>query len=93
MKIKQFFEENNLNLKIEINQSERKNYEGSKDPILYLSLERPVDGQDYLVLSHSLATKVQKDPSAIKEADAKLTEFGWGLICRAQVTTIATVEL
>lgn len=93
MTIKQFFEKFNLNTKgIEIKQSE-KTYKGTTDNILFITLENEVDGQDYLVMSHNLATKVATDPSALASASATHTDEGWGLICASTVTVLGSIDL
>ena len=93
MTIKQFFEKFDLNTTgIKIKQSE-KTYKGTTDNILFITLDKEVDGQDYLVMSHNLAAKVADDKSALASASATHTDEGWGLICASTVTVIGSIDL
>lgn len=93
MNIKDFFEKNGLNTKgIEILQSE-KCYKGTTENILYLSLDDEVDGQDYLVMSRTLAGKVRENTAELATASVTKTEEGWGLICHSTVTVLDTISL
>ncbi len=93
MNIKDFFKRNNLNTEnVEILQSE-KTYQGTTENILYLSLDGEVDGQDYLVLSRTLASKVREDLGELASASVSKTEQGWGLICHSTVTVLGTISL
>lgn len=93
MNIKDFFKKNNLNTEnVEILQSE-KCYQGTTEPILYLSLDDEVDNQDYLVMSRTLASKVREDIGELAKASVSKTEQGWGLICHSTVTVLGTISL
>lgn len=93
MNIKDFFKRNNLNTEnVEILQSE-KCYKGTTENILYLSLDSEVDGQDYLVMSKTLASKVREDIGELATASVSKTEQGWGLICHSTVTVLGTISL
>lgn len=93
MNIKDFFCKNGLNTEgVEVLQSE-KTYQGTTEPILYLSLESEVDGQDYLVMSRTLAEKVREDLGELAKASVSHTDQGWGLICHSTVTVLGTISL
>ena len=93
MTIQDFFKKFNLNTAgIQIKQSS-KTYQGTEDPILFITLDEEVDGQDYLVMSHNLATKVASDTSVLSTASVTHTEQGWGLICASTITVLGTVDL
>lgn len=93
MNIKDFFKKNGLNTEsVEVLQSE-KTYQGTTEPILYLSLDGEVDGQDYLVMSRTLASKVREDLGELATASVSKTEQGWGLICHSTVTVLGTISL
>lgn len=93
MTIQNFFKHFGLSTKgIQIKQSE-KTYQGTTDHILFITLDEEVSGQDYLVMSHSLAIKVADDPSVLSTASVTHTEQGWGLICASTVTVLGTVDL
>ena len=85
----QFIKDYNIDLaKCELCSSERQLYEGSNIHITYISLNKPIDGQDWIVLSKRLATKFHEsnDVKVLKEADAIYDEEkGWGLICHSYV--------
>lgn len=94
MTFKQFIE--NFGIDVErcsVNQSETQCYEGSSDPVMWIGLNQPVDGQDWLVLSHTLATKVAQDKAEIAKADVKLDpDHGWGLICHSTVKSLGSLS-
>lgn len=92
MNIKEFFEKHHLSTNIEVLQSE-KPYKGTEENILYLQLDEEVDGQDYLVMSRTLAAKVREDLDELKTASVTKTEEGWGLICHSKVTSLGTISL
>ena len=85
----QFIKDYNIDLaKCELCSSETQFYEGSNVHITYISLNKSIDGQDWLVLSKKLATKFYKnnDVKVLKEADAVFDkEHGWGLICHSSI--------
>lgn len=62
--------------------SEKQYYKGTNVHIHYIDLDKSVDGQDFLVLSRTLAMKYleKNDIHVLKDADATKTEEGWGLI-------------
>lgn len=86
---KQFVKDYNIDLaKCELCSSKTQLYEGSNIHITYISLNKPVDGQNYLVLSEKLARRLyaKHDIKVLKEADAKYDEeYGWGLVCHSSV--------
>ena len=88
---KQFVKDYDINLaKCQLCSSETQLYEGSNIHVTYITLNKPVDGQDYLVLSERLARIVftKHDIKILREADAKYDEeHGWGLICHSTVIT------
>lgn len=87
---KQFIQDYNIDLsKCEICSSESKLYDESDILVTYLKLHKPIDGQDYIVLSKKLATEflANCDVKIFRNADAVLTEYGWGLICHQRVKT------
>ena len=87
---KQFIQDYDIDLsKCEICSSERKLYDESDIPVTYLHLHKPIDGQAYIVLSKKLATEflANCDVKILRNADAILTEYGWGLICHQPVKT------
>jgi len=88
---KQFIQDYDIDLsKCEICSSERQLYEESDVPITWINLHKPIDGQDYIVLSKKLATEflTNCDVKILRNADAKLDpEHGWGLICHQPVKT------
>ena len=93
MDIKDFFRNYGLRTSnIEVKQSSNC-YAGTDDPILYINLDKEVDGQDYLVMSHTLATKVAQDINELTSASVTCTEAGWGLISHSTVTVLGTVSL
>lgn len=86
---KQFVKDYDIDLaKCQLCSSETLFYEGSNVHITYISLNKSIDGQDWLVLSKKLATKFYKnnDVKVLKEADAVFDkEHGWGLICHSSI--------
>jgi len=88
---KQFVIDYDIDLaKCQLCSSETQLYEGSNIHVTYITLNKPVDGQDYLVLSEKLARIVftKHDIKILREADAKYDEeHGWGLICHSTVIT------
>ena len=93
MTIQEFFKKFDLSTTgIQVKQSE-KTYQGTTDHILFITLDEEVDGQDYLVMSHNLATKVASDTSVLSTASVTHTEQGWGLICASTITVLGTVDL
>ena len=88
---KQFVKDYDIDLaKCQLCSSETQLYEGSNIHVTYITLNKPVDGQDYLVLSERLARIVftKHDIKILREADAKYDEeHGWGLICHSTVIT------
>jgi DNA polymerase-3 subunit epsilon len=58
-------------------------YEKSDIHIIYISLDKEIDNQDYIVFSHRLAMRFleKHDVKVLRDADVQKTEFGWGLIC------------
>lgn len=88
---KQFVKDYDIDLaKCQLCSSETQLYEGSNIHVTYITLNKPVDGQDYLVLSEKLARIVftKHDIKILREADAKYDEeHGWGLICHSTVIT------
>lgn len=90
MTIKQFFTQFGISAaESKLVQSETKTYEDSDIPVTYIRLNKAVDGQDYLVLSKNLASKVIDDTSNLASSDATHTEYGWGLICHAKEVTLS----
>ena len=93
MKIKAFYESHGLSTQgVEIRESSRK-YEKSDDLILYIQLPLEVDGQDFLVCSHTLATKLRDKSLTLRDAEVTSSEFGWGLICPQTTKVIETIDL
>lgn len=90
-KFKQFVKDYDIDLaKCQLCSSETQLYEGSNIHVTYITLNKPVDGQDYLVLSEKLARIVftKHDIKILREADAKYDEeHGWGLICHSTEIT------
>lgn len=88
---KQFVKDYDIDLaKCQLCSSETQLYEGSNIHVTYITLNKPVDGQDYLVLSEKLARIVftKHDIKILREADAKYDEeHGWGLICHSTEIT------
>ena len=88
---KQFVKDYDIDLaKCQLCSSETQLYEGSNIHVTYITLNKPVDGQDYLVLSERLARIVftKHDIKILREADAKYDEeLGWGLICHSTEIT------
>ena len=75
--------------KCKICSSETRCYNESDVPITYIELYKPIDGQDYIVLSKKLSTEFLANCNVkiLRNADAVLTEEGWGLICHQPVKT------
>lgn len=92
MKLKEFLSKNGMSTSVEIKESP-KCYQGTAINILFLSLSKPVDDQDYLVCSKNLAEELNKDSSYLKQAEVRQTPEGWGLIKPVSCKTLATVEL
>ena len=94
MTFKQFIE--NFNVDIEqcsVNESETQYYEGTTDPVMWIGLDKPIDGQDWLVLSHTLASKVRENQAELAKCDAKLDpDHGWGLICHSTVKSLGSLS-
>ena len=88
---KQFVKDYDIDLaKCQLCSSETQLYEGSNIHVTYITLNKPVDGQDYLVLSEKLARIVftKHDIKILREADAIYDEeHGWGLICHSTEIT------
>ena len=88
---KQFVKDYDIDLaKCQLCSSETQLYEGSNIHVTYITLNKPVDGQDYLILSEKLARIVftKHDIKILREADAKYDEeHGWGLICHSTEIT------
>lgn len=99
MNIKAFFQKYNLDAsKVDILESEKVYKVDGKDTtdkILYLSFPEEIGdtGQDYLVMSRTLANKVRANKEELRKAQATETEEGWGLICAATVKVIGTISL
>lgn len=80
--IKDFFTKHNLSTtNVKILRSE-KCYKNTTEKILFINLEKKIDGQDFLVMSRRLANKVRENPNELKNAAVIKTEVGWGLISR-----------
>ena len=93
MNIKAFYTAHNLSTKgVELRESE-KTYEGSQDKILYIQLPMEVEGQDFLVCSHTRATKLRDKSLTLRDADVTSTDFGYGLICPQTTKVIDTIDL
>lgn len=93
MNIKAFYTAHNLSTKgVELRESE-KTYEGSQEKILYIQLPMEVEGQDFLVCSHTLATKLRDKSLTLRDADVTETDFGYGLICPQTTKVIETIDL
>ena len=93
MTIVDFFKNHGLSGKgLDIRES-TKTYEGSEEPILYIQLSKEVEGQDYLVCSKTLASKLRDKSLTLAEANVQLTEEGYGLICPQTTKVFATVDL
>ena len=88
---KQFVKDYNIDLaKCELNSSETQLYEGSNIHVTYISLDKPVDDQNYLVLSERLARRIyaKHDIKVLRDADAKYdAKYGWGLVCHSSERT------
>ena len=52
-----------------------------------------IDGQDYLVMSATLAAKYLEDKSILKSCQVQKSAEGWGLIMPATCEVVETVEL
>lgn len=90
MTIRQFFTQFGISAAgSKLVQSETKTYEDSDIPVTYIRMNKSVDGQDYLVLSKNLASKVLENTSNLADSDATHTEYGWGLICHAKEVTLS----
>lgn len=87
----QFIKDYNIDLaKCELCSSETQFYEGSNIHITYISLDKPVDDQNYLVLSERLARRIyaKHDIKVLRDADAKYdAKYGWGLVCHSSERT------
>lgn len=99
MNIKSFFQKYNLDTKVDILESSKtyKDRDGkaTTENILYLSFDSEIGdtGQDYLVMSRTLASKVREDNQELAKAQVTETEEGWGLICAATVKVLGTISL
>lgn len=87
----QFVKDYNIDLaKCELNSSETQLYEGANIHVTYISLDKPVDDQNYLVLSERLARRIyaKHDIKVLRDADAKYdAKYGWGLVCHSSERT------
>lgn len=94
MNIVQFFQSNGLDKSVSIRESKNV-YEGSKTPITYIRLNKPIEetGQEHLVCSQSLAEDITAGKLTIKDAEVSLSNGVYGLIRPDTSKVIATVEL
>lgn len=95
MNIVQFFQSNGLDKSVSVRESKKNVYEGSKTPIAYIRLSKPIEetGQEHLVCSRSLAEEIAAGELTIKDAEVSLSNGVYGLIRPDTSKVIATVEL
>ena len=88
---KQFVNDYDIELsKCKLCYSETQLYEGSDIHVTFISLNKPIENQDSLVLSKELAEIFYEnnDVKVLKGADAiHDEEHGWGLICHSYIKT------
>lgn len=92
MTIKQFLG-NPDKVKVLPKQSLKNCYAGTDTKITWIQLPQVVDGQDYLVMSATLAANFAKDQKILAKAQVKLTEEGWGLVMPASCVDLGEIEL
>lgn len=96
MTIVDFFKAHDLSGKgIELRETNVKTYEGTTDKILYINLPKQIEGQDFLVCSRTLASKLRSKDLTLKEACVSHDEDTdlIGLVCPATTKVIETVDL
>ena len=90
--LKQLVKDYDIELsKCKLCSSETRLYEGSDIHVTYISLNKPIENQDWLVLSKKLAEKFfeNHDVKVLKDADAVYDEeHGWGLVCHSYIKTL-----
>lgn len=91
MTLKQFCSNHGLD-KPFAKRSKENNYKGSDQKIIWLSLSNEVDGQDYLVMSATLAAAFENDKSILKSAQVQKTSEGWGLVMPATCEDLGEIE-
>ena len=95
MLLKHFLKSKGLETKVTPKQSLKNNYEGTETKITWLQLQGEVDGQDYLVMSATLAQNFEKDASIIHKAQVQWSDDAdcWGLIMPATCKSFDEIEL
>lgn len=91
MTLKQFCSKYGLD-KPAAKRSLKNNYQGTETKITWLTLSDEVDGQDYLVMSATLAAAFEADKSILKTAQVQKTDEGWGLIMPATCEDLGEIE-
>lgn len=91
MTLKQFCSNHGLE-KPSAKRSKEKNYQGTNQKIIWLTLSDEVDGQDYLVMSATLAAAFEADKSILKTAQVQKTEEGWGIVMPATCEDLGEIE-
>ena len=84
MNLKEFYTAHDLSTKgVKLRESEKQTYKGTDEKILYIELPKEVEGQDYLVCSRTLASKLRSKELKLGEARVQFDEdFGqYGLVC------------
>jgi hypothetical protein len=95
MLLKHFLESKGLPTKVTPKQSLKNTYEKTDTKITWIQLHGEVDGQDYLVMSATLAQNFEKDKAILHEAQVQWSDDAecWGLIMPATCTTFDDIEL
>ena len=92
MSISDFLSHFGLKRELEVMESTKK-YEGSDIPVLYIQLDKDVEGKNYIVLSKNLADKLIAGKSLAEVGQAsKDPDYGWGFIAKATVFKTFTIE-
>lgn len=91
MTLKQFCSNHGLDKPV-AKRSLQNNYKGTETKITWLALSNEVEGQDYLVMSATLAAAFETDKSILKTAQVQKTSEGWGLIMPASCENLGEIE-
>lgn len=93
MTTKEFWKNYDLSGEVNIHESTNK-YNESDMNIHYVRLDRPIDGQDYLVLSEHAATALMAGTTPFAEMQVTKGDTGkWGIIMPDSSKIVKTIKL